>query len=48
MKHFTADVIHWWVKWTRIHRKSALKANEAEKELAVLKDLVTALKNYHK
>ena len=48
MKSFTTDVVEWWVKWSRIHRKSNLKNNEAEEQLAVLKDFVRALKNYHK
>ena len=48
MKTFTSDVIEWWIKWSRIHRKSKIKTDEAEKELEVLKALVTSLKNYHR
>ncbi|MDC0254963.1 hypothetical protein OAK75_08690 [Bacteriovoracales bacterium] len=48
MKKFTSDVVDWWVKWSRIHRKSNLEKTDAEKELALLKEFVAALKNYHK
>ena len=45
---FTGDVLGWWIKWSRIHRKAIIGNKEAESELATLKLLVTALKDYHK
>ena len=48
MKSFTTDVVEWWVKWSRIHKKEDLKIHEAEEQLALLKELVHALKTYHR
>ena len=45
---FSKDVLGWWIKWSRIHRKATIGKKEAESELATLKLLVTALKDYHK
>ena len=44
----TKELLEWWIKWSRIHRKTSIRTEDAEKEIAVLKDFVTALKNYHK
>ena len=44
----TKEVLEWWIKWSRIHRKTSMGTEDAEMEIAVLKDLITALKNYHK
>ena len=44
---FSRNVVDWWIKWSRIHRKSLVTPAEAESELDTLKDLVTALKGYH-
>ena len=44
----TIEVLEWWIKWSRIHRKTSIGTEDAEKEIAVLKDLIAALKNYHK
>ena len=44
---FSKSVVEWWIKWSRIHRKSIVTSVEAESELDTLKDLVTALKEYH-
>ena len=41
----TKELLERLIKWSRIHSKDI---DRDRKEIAVLKDFVTALKNYHK
>ncbi|MDC0254704.1 hypothetical protein OAK75_07385 [Bacteriovoracales bacterium] len=44
---FSKSVVEWWIKWSRIHRKSLISQTEAESELDTLRNFLSALKGYH-
>ena len=46
MKRFTKDVIQLWVKWNMDYNCKEIDDQEAERQLQLLKDLITALKSY--
>ena len=46
MKQFTTDVVQLWVKWNQDYHCKEIDNQEAERQLQLLKDLISALKNY--